>query len=133
MRHCCPPLRLTPEPFGHGRRFSHRRDYRAALRRRRIRGFPFEPILETAALQSLFVALYVGPYTRLVAMSLFGAIADDVERAVVVLDVRVPVPHILIGVTVLERHDNCHGSNFQLRRQNADSDSSVMGPSLTNR
>jgi hypothetical protein len=50
-----------------------------------------------------------------------------------VLDVRVPVPHILIGVTVLECHDNRHGSNFQLRRQNADIDSSVMGLSLTNR
>ena len=72
-----------------------------------IRGSPFEPTLKTATLKLLFVALYVAPSTRCVAMWLFGAVSDDVERAIVVLDVRVSEPHIFVGVAVSERHGNC--------------------------
>jgi hypothetical protein len=62
---------------------------------------PLEPGPKTILLQRLFVALYVGPHTRRVAMRLFGAVADDVERAVVVLDVGVTEAHIFVGVAVL--------------------------------
>ena len=45
------------------------------LRVRGIRMVPFEPILKTAALQSLFVALNVGPHARRVIVWLVGAVA----------------------------------------------------------
>lgn len=50
-------------------------------------------------------------------MRLFLAVAHDVEGAVVVLDVSVVVPHVFVGIAVLECHGNCHNSNFQLSRQ----------------
>src|ERR1700722_18625356 len=77
---------------------------------------PHEPTPKTSPLQRLFVALYVCPHPRGVAMWLFGTVADDVERAVVVLDVGVAEAHIFVGITVLECHGNCHSSNLQLRR-----------------
>jgi hypothetical protein len=72
--------------------------------------------------QLLFVALYVGPRARRVAMWLFGAAPDDVERPVVVLDVRVTEPHVFVGYAVSKCHGNCHGSNLQMRQQNAGRD-----------
>jgi len=79
-----------------------------------------------ASLQSLFVALYVGPRARRVVIWPFGAIADDVERAVVVLDVLVTEPHVFVGCAVLECHGNCHGSDLLLRRKNAGEGSWVI-------
>jgi len=79
-------------------------------------GFPFEPTPETAPRQPLFVALYVGPQVRRIAIRPVGASADDVEPAVVVLDVLVAVPQITVGCAVTECHGNCHGSNLQVRR-----------------
>jgi hypothetical protein len=75
-----------------------------------------------APLQSLFIALYVGPHARRIAVWLIGASADDLERAVVLLDVRVTESHITVGCAVLESHGNCHGSNLRVRRHNAGRD-----------
>jgi hypothetical protein len=55
-------------------------------------------------------------------MWLFGAAPDDVERPVVVLDVRVTEPHVFVGYAVSKCHGNCHGSNLQMRQQNAGRD-----------
>ena len=71
---------------------------------------------ETALLPTLFVAFNVGPVPRRVAVRLFSAAADDVEPAVVVLDVGVAEPHVLIGCAVGECHGNCHGRSLQMRR-----------------
>jgi hypothetical protein len=56
----------------------------------------------------------------------FLAVAQDVEGAVVVLDVSVAVPHVFVGIAVLECHGNCHTRNLQLSSQNAGSGSSLM-------
>jgi hypothetical protein len=80
-------------------------------------GFPFGSTPETASLRSLFVALNVDPHARLVAVWLPGTAPDDVQGAVVVLDVRVTGPHIFFGCAVSKCHGNCHGSNFLMCQQ----------------
>jgi hypothetical protein len=80
-------------------RLPHRRSRREALPPRGIRGLACEPTPKTAAIQSLFVTRYVGRSTRLArTIWLFGAIADDVERAAVAVDLLVAEPHMLVGV-----------------------------------
>ena len=64
----------------------------------------------------LLVACYVGPNPGRVAEWSLGAGSDDVERAVVVLDVGVTEAHIFVGVAILQWHSNCDGSNLQSRR-----------------
>jgi hypothetical protein len=39
-----------------------------------------------------------------------------------VLDVRVTEPHVFVGYAVSKCHGNCHGSNLQMRQQNAGRD-----------
>jgi hypothetical protein len=79
-----------------------------------LRGFRLGSTPKTAPLQSLFIALYVGPHARRIAVWLIGASADDLERAVVLLDVRVTESHITVGcaawsltVTVMVQTSGC--------------------------
>ena len=52
---------------------------------------------ETAPVHPLPVAFYVGPLTAGIAVCLFGADPEDVERAVVVLNVRVTEPQVVVA------------------------------------
>src|SRR4029450_4747831 len=80
-------------------------------------------------LEALLVAFYVGPLAGCVAEGPSGAGADDVECAVVMLDVGVTEPHVLVGSAVGQCHGDCHCRNLRTRRRNVGR-SQPLGPAL---